>query len=166
MQNNKILNENCSKCNKSISIEEYITNGGYCEECINLKEKVEKKGFRENFKEGKQKMITTTYETMRNTDDVILTTTNKILGYNIDEYIGIVAGTDIYLVGGVFGGGMVNQEQLYASALKKASSNLTKNAQTIGANAVIGIQSNLTSTGGTNSIIVTLTGTAVKISKY
>ena len=102
---------------------------------------------------------------MQNSKDMILSTTNEIKGYNINKYIGNVGGTDIYLIGGILGGGLASQEQLYANALMNTTSKLKQNAKNIGANAVIGIQSNLTSTGGTNNIIVTLTGTAVDIEK-
>ena len=121
------------------------------------------KGIKEGFKEVKKNMRANVYKSIQNTENMILTTTNEIAGHNITEYIGIVAGTDIYLIGGFFGGGLASQEQLYASALMNATNKLKENAEAIGANAVIGIQSNLTSTGGTNHIIVTLTGTAVKI---
>ena len=160
MASNEELDENCSRCNKSITTEEYITNGGLCEECMNKKENE-----KVTFKGIKQEMRANTYKAIQNSENMILTTTNEIKGYNVTEYIGIVAGTDIYLVGGIFGGGLANQEQLYATALLNATTKLKQNAEALGANAVIGIQSNLTSTGGTNNIIVTLTGTAVKLSK-
>ena len=100
---------------------------------------------------------------MKNTENMILTTTNNIKGYNITDYIGIVAGTDIYLVGGVFGGGITNQENLYTEALSKATIHLKQNAEVMGANAIIGISVNVTSPGGANHMIVVVTGTAVKI---
>lgn len=38
---NKEINENCSKCNKKISTDEYVSNGGLCKECMNKKEENE-----------------------------------------------------------------------------------------------------------------------------
>ncbi len=105
------------------------------------------------------------YESMKNNEGVILTTTNTIEGYNISDYIGIVSGTDIYLVGGIFGGGLVNQEVLYSTALATATRHIKANAEAIGADAVIGIQNNIASPGGANNMIVIVTGTAVKITK-
>lgn len=134
---------------------------GIIEEEIKESKQNNKISFRETMKEvklDKYKGI------MKNTENIILTTTNDIKGYNIIEYIGIVAGTDIYLIGGVFGGGLANQENLYTDALAKATAHLRQNAEVMGANGIIGIQSNITSTGGTNNLILTLTGTAVRIS--
>lgn len=56
MISNEILDENCSKCNKSISTEEYITNGGYCSDCIKL---VEKKKEQEMNSESEKDWVTT-----------------------------------------------------------------------------------------------------------
>lgn len=123
-----------------------------------------KPSLRKVIKEAEKEVKFDKYKTfMKNTENMILTTTNDIKGYNIIEYIGIVAGTDIYLIGGVFGGGMANQENLYTDALSRATANLRQNAEVMGANGIIGIQSNMTSTGGTNNLILTLTGTAVRI---
>ena len=161
-----IITENCSRCGKEISTEEYVNNGGMCENCIqNNDSEIEeivsnKKGIKGNLERAK---FYTYKQHMRNTENMILTTTNEIKGYNITEYIGVVAGTDIYLIGGVLGGGMANQENLYTEALARATTHLRQNAEVMGANGVIGIQSNMTSTGGTNNLILTLTGTAVKI---
>lgn len=176
------MEEQCTKCNKNISTEEYIENGGYCKECMDkiengdyckeelgemgITEDITKENKKVSFREAMKEVKLDTYKRiMKNTENMILTTTNDVKGYNIIEYIGIVAGTDIYLIGGVFGGGMANQENLYTDALSRAISNLRQNAEVMGANGVIGIQSNITSTGGTNSLILTLTGTAVKIEK-
>ena len=96
---------------------------------------------------------------------MIITTTESINGYNIVEYKGIVSGTDIYLVGGLLGGGLANQENLYANAIIRETKNLKNNAIAMGANGVVGIQNILVSPGNLNSIIVVVTGTAVKIEK-
>ena len=49
-----------------------------------------------------------------------ITTTQTLLNYNIEEYCGTVSGTDIYLVGGALGGGLVNQEKLFDAAFAEA----------------------------------------------
>ena len=92
---------------------------------------------------------------------MLKTTTEKIEGRIIEKYLGVVAGTDIYLVGGVFGGGMANQEKLYGRALDTAMSHLEEKAKNLGADA---ISTNLVSPGNVNNIIVVVTGTAVKTS--
>jgi len=119
--------------------------------------------FKERWNEAKAQQIAYTYETMKNTESMILSTTDEITGYKVNKYIGIVAGTDIYLVGGALGGGLGNQEELYSTALKNATDKLKQNAEMLGANGVVGIKTNVTSTGGTNFVILTLTGTAVEI---
>ena len=153
------LIERCMKCNKNITTEEYISNGGYCEKCIN---EIEEE-YQEQDKTIRQQIIHESYPSRKNDESIILSTTNQIEGYNISKYVGIVSGTDIYLVGGVFGGGLVNQEALYSTALANAVNHLRSNAEAIGANAVIGIQNNIVSPGGLNNIIVVVTGTAVII---
>lgn len=94
---------------------------------------------------------------------MLLTTTETIEGYVVDKYLGLVSGTDIYLVGGLIGGGMANQEGLFGGALSKATQHLISNANLLGADAVIGIQQSFTAPGGVNTMILVLTGTAVKL---
>ena len=96
---------------------------------------------------------------------MILTTTENIEGYVVEKYLGIVSGTDIYLVGGLMGGGLASQEALFGSALKTAQRNLLSNAGALGADAVIAIKQSFTSPGGINNMILVLTGTAVKLKK-
>lgn len=92
---------------------------------------------------------------------MIITTTDNIADRKIRKYLGIVSGTDIYLVGGAFGGGLANQEELYSTALKKAMDKMEKKARSLGADAIIGVSANFTSPGGLNSMILVITGTAV-----
>ncbi len=96
---------------------------------------------------------------------MILTTTEKVDGYIVEDYLGLVSGTDIYLVGGLIGGGLANQEKLFDTALSNARSHLISKASALGADAIIGIQQSFTSPGGVNNMILALTGTAVKLSK-
>jgi len=94
---------------------------------------------------------------------MILTTTDQIEGYVVEEYLGLVAGTDIYLVGGLLGGGLASQEKLFDTALDNATQHLTSKAIQLGADAVIGIKQSFTAPGNFNSMILALTGTAVKL---
>lgn len=93
---------------------------------------------------------------------MLKTTTENIEGKRIEKYLGVVSGTDIYLVGGLLGGGMANQEKLYGRALDTAMSHLEAKASQMGADAIVGISTNLVSPGNVNNIIVVVTGTAVK----
>lgn len=95
---------------------------------------------------------------------MLLTTTNNIEGKEIKEYLGLVYGTDIYLIGGLFGGGLANQENLFGLALQEATKKLVAKATALGADAVVGMQSNFTAPGSTNHMILTVIGTAVKTS--
>lgn len=94
---------------------------------------------------------------------MVLSTTDKIDGYVVDKYYGIVSGTDIYLVGGMFGGGLSSQEALFDNAMSKAKSQLEMKARGMGANAVISIKQSFTSPGGVNYMILALIGTAVRL---
>lgn len=93
---------------------------------------------------------------------MILTTTNRIEGKEITEYLGLVYGTHIYLVGGLIGGGMGNQEKLFGAAYSDAVEKMVHRAAQMGADAIVGIQVNYSSPGNVNSMIVVVTGTAVK----
>ena len=92
---------------------------------------------------------------------MIITTTDNIADRKIRKYFGIVSGTDIYLVGGVLGGGLANQEELYSSAFRKAMDKMTQKAKSFGADAIVGVSTSFTSPGGLNSMILVVTGTAV-----
>ncbi len=91
---------------------------------------------------------------------MIITTTDSIADRKIKKYLGIVSGTDIYLVVGMLGGA-ANQETLYSVALKEAIDKMVKKADKLGADAIIGVTVNYTSPGGLNSMILAVTGTAV-----
>lgn len=92
---------------------------------------------------------------------MILTTTDSVAGKRIKEYRGIVSGTDIYLVGGAFGGGLANQENLFGAAFRSACGKMESKAY--GADAIVGIHTEVLSPGNLNNIIVVVTGTAVTL---
>jgi uncharacterized protein YbjQ (UPF0145 family) len=96
---------------------------------------------------------------------MIITTASSIDGYEIQEYLGLVCGTDIYLVGGLLGGGLVTQQDLFYRALATAERKLMNMATNKGANAVIGVTQGFSSPGSLNNMILAITGTAVKIKK-
>ena len=92
---------------------------------------------------------------------MIVTTTPNIEGKKIDKYLGIVTGTEIYLVGGLIGGGLANQERLYTFAVNNAMERMKEKAKALGADAIVGVSTNFTSPGNLNNMIVVVTGTAV-----
>lgn len=93
---------------------------------------------------------------------MILTTTPSVEGKTIKKYLGVVTGTDIYLVGGLIGGGLANQENLFGSAYKNACEKMK--AKMPNADAIVNIQVQVASPGNLNNIIVIVTGTAVLLS--
>lgn len=94
---------------------------------------------------------------------MVITTTESVTGYRIKEYLGLVFGSDIYLVGGLMGGGMGNQENLFGYAFAKAQEHLIEKAKAMGADAIVGIKQSYTSPGSLNNMVLILTGTAVKL---
>ena len=76
--------------------------------------------------------------------------------------MGTVSGTDIYLVGGVLGGGLANQEKLFGTAFTAAKSRMLEKARLRGGNAVVGMSLSVTP-AATNNVFVIVTGTAVKL---
>ena len=69
------------------------------------------------------------------------------------------------VVGGVIGGGLANQENLFGGAFASAKAKMLQKAKERGGNAVVGMSVNVTSPGNLNNIIVIVTGTAVKVEK-
>ena len=96
---------------------------------------------------------------------LITTTTNKVEGYQITEYLTTITGTAIYTVGGLFGGGLASQEKLFRSFYSAALKNIEAEANNIKADAIVGLTVNFTEAGGTGSVIIALVGTAVKLKK-
>jgi uncharacterized protein YbjQ (UPF0145 family) len=94
---------------------------------------------------------------------MIITTTPNVEGKQIKKYLGLVTGTDIYLVGGVFGGGLANQENLFGRAFENACTKMSNKAAAKKADAIVGVTYTVSSPGSTADIIVTVTGTAVTL---
>lgn len=94
---------------------------------------------------------------------MIITTTPTIEGHHIKEYLGIVSAADTYVVGGVIGEGFLNQNKQYNPTIERINMQLDIEATKLHADAVVGLQVSVTSVAG--DIVVTVTGTAVKIEK-
>lgn len=99
---------------------------------------------------------------------MILTTTNSIEDYKILEYKGIVTGTSVNMQKMKM---TFNMQKYYdgisesiAEVKEKAFSQLKQHAETLNANAVVGISVDIELTA-TSYITVTITGTAVSIIK-
>ena len=75
---------------------------------------------------NKADIATKTVRSLRNVaikkrEKMIISTTDSIKNSKTTNYPGVVSGTDIYIVGGLFGGGLANQKKLYTSALNNAT---------------------------------------------
>ena len=105
-------------------------------------------------------------ENMPKRTGMIVTTTSQIEGYRITDYLTTVTGTDIYVVGGLFGGGMANQEKLFGTAYKNALSKMEAKANDVNADAIVGMSVSFTGAANSGSVIVALVGTAVKIESF
>ncbi|MBO7445087.1 MAG: YbjQ family protein [Bacteroidales bacterium] len=105
---------------------------------------------------------------------MILTTTNQIEGKQISQYHGIISGEVItgvnfikdFFAGlrDVFGGRSKSYEKELIKAREAALEELTKRAESMGANAVIGIDIDYEVIGSKNAMMMIIaTGTAVTI---
>jgi len=97
---------------------------------------------------------------------MILTTTNSIEGFKIEDYLGIVTGVAINeeMISGGFS--MSKYHKKIQSSIdkvkEKAFQQLSENARQLKANAVVGIKIEIELTT-TNYPMVSVTGTAVKV---
>lgn len=105
---------------------------------------------------------------------MITTTTPDIQGKTIDQYLGVISaeviiGANIFkdILGGlrdVFGGRSGTYEKVLADAKQNALNELIQKAQAMGANAVVGIDLDFETIGGSGSMLmVVASGTAVRI---
>lgn len=109
-----------------------------------------------------QKVQKTQDPTASPEDECPITTTDSFENEEIEKYLDTVSGTDIYLVGGVLGGGLANQEKLFGTAFTAAKSRMLEKARLRGGNAVVGMSLSVTP-AATNNVFVIVTGTAVKL---
>ncbi|WP_299667093.1 heavy metal-binding domain-containing protein [uncultured Polaribacter sp.] len=106
---------------------------------------------------------------------MILTTTHNIENFNIVDYLGIVTGTAYDSSYSSKGDKMSFKDMFstskyyekYAIGLEfikeKAFQNLKDNAKKLGANAVVGIQLDIEPVANSTTLLVSITGTAVKV---
>jgi uncharacterized protein YbjQ (UPF0145 family) len=105
---------------------------------------------------------------------MITTTTNTIEGRPVQQYLGIVSsesiiGANIFkdLFAGIrdiVGGRSATYEKVIEEARNNALQELVQKAQSIGANAIIGIDLDFETVGANGSMLMVIaTGTAVKI---
>lgn len=104
---------------------------------------------------------------------MITTTTHTVEGYEIENYLGIVSGETVNGVNAIkdlgagvrniLGGRSAGYESELNSSKQDALQEMSERAAQIGAHAVIGISFDMATTGTTNMILVSCTGTAVTL---
>ena len=98
---------------------------------------------------------------------MLITTTPSVEGKHISEYLGIVNASKIYNWGGLLGEGLMKADENFDwVAYSSIEATLNKKARELGADAIIGLQMNVTSLNGTvagSQMFVIATGTAVKL---
>jgi uncharacterized protein YbjQ (UPF0145 family) len=109
------------------------------------------------------------------TNNMITTTTPSIEGRRIEQYLGVVSseviiGANVFkdILGGLrdfFGGRSGTYEKVLDEARQNALDELIQKAQSMGANAVVGIDLDFETVGsGGSMMMVIASGTAVRIS--
>ena len=169
----------CTKCGTELT--EAMVQQGICFSCLTLIETEEDKKRSElkqkeieKFNESKEREIKLTrpLEEFKITNHV--TTSNNIDGYKIIEYCGVVSG-DIVIGTGLFSGFVASLDDIFGmeslaygnkliKAKKAALAAMIKNANDLKANAIVGVDLDITTTSN-NMFIVSANGTAVKIKK-
>lgn len=107
---------------------------------------------------------------------MLISTTDTLQGYSIDEYLGIVTGETISganvirdimaTVTDYVGGRSGTYEEVLGNARQNTLTELTDRAKLLGANAIVGISFDYETIGGRGAMLmVTATGTAVSISR-
>lgn len=127
--------------------------------------KEEKESAKIQIIEKKKQNDTQIQEASEKYNKIIITKTNNVEGRKINKYLGTVSGTDIYLVGGLLGGGLASQENLFCYSYGIAEKKMREKAVSLNADAIVGVQTSMVSPGGLNNIIVIVQGTAVKLSE-
>lgn len=98
---------------------------------------------------------------------MVLTTTDSIEGHKIEDYLGIVTGVNVSIPKATF---TFNMEKYYKSyedkineVKEEAFQKLQNNAISLKANAVVGISLDIETSASTGIIMISITGTAVKM---
>ena len=98
---------------------------------------------------------------------MVLTTTNSIEGHTIQDYLGIVTGVNVSMPKTTFSFNMNKYYQSYQKKVgeskEEAFQKLKENAINLKANAIVGITIDVETNPTSRLIIVSITGTAVKI---
>lgn len=105
---------------------------------------------------------------------MIVTTTHSVEGRPVQEYLGIInaqsiIGANIFkdFLGGlrdVFGGRSKTYEKVIEQAKEDALRELAEKAQSMGANAIIGVDLDFETIGGSGSMLMVIaSGTAVRL---
>lgn len=98
---------------------------------------------------------------------MIITTTPSVEGKHISKYLGVVNAAKIYNWGGIIGEGLSKADSTFdLYAYKPIISSLCQKAEMVGADAIVGLQVNVSSLNGTvagSQMFVCATGTAVKL---
>ena len=105
---------------------------------------------------------------------MIVTTTHTVEGRPVREYLGIInaqsiIGANIFkdILGGlrdVFGGRSKTYEKVIEQAKEDALRELTQKGQAVGANAIIGVDLDFETIGGSGSMLMVIaSGTAVRL---
>lgn len=105
---------------------------------------------------------------------MLMTTTPSVEGKRIVRYLGVVTGETIIganvfrdFLAGVryfFGGRSASYEAVLREAKDKALEEMARQAEALGANAVVGIDLDYETVGGSGSMLmVTCSGTAVRV---
>lgn len=105
---------------------------------------------------------------------MIITTTHNVEGRPVQDYLGIInaqsiIGANIFkdFLGGlrdVFGGRSKTYEKVIEQAKEDALRELAEKAQAIGANAIVGVDLDFETIGGSGSMLMVIaSGTAVRI---
>lgn len=105
---------------------------------------------------------------------MITTTTHSIEGKTIEQYLGVISaeviiGANVFkdILGGLrnfFGGRSGTYEKVMSEAKQNALNDLTEKAQSLGANAIVGIDLDFETVGsGGSMMMVIASGTAVRV---
>lgn len=105
---------------------------------------------------------------------MITTTTNSIEGKTIEAYLGVISaevilGANVFkdILGGLrdfFGGRSATYEKVLMEAKENALRELVERAQALGANAVVGVDLDFETVGGSGSMLMVIaSGTAVRV---
>ncbi|WP_452230542.1 YbjQ family protein [Lacinutrix sp. MEBiC02404] len=98
---------------------------------------------------------------------MILTTTNTIEGHKIHDYLGIITGVAVNRKQTGMSFSMTKYYDALESNIEivkeEAFQNLKKNAITVHANAVVGITVDVETFATTGILMISITGTAVKV---